>query len=198
MMLALRRATLAAALLLCGAGLVRVTGAAREFARAIERGGHHSTTLEAPISLAGVLVQGAGPGQATAHVPLASLADGVVFVFDPECGPCNLNVSNWIDVVAASADGHVGLYALGVVDLAEALDYWRPLASVTPLVTDVPTMERLGIGGTPATLVVRDGELVWMHTGPLGTTTLRGLVEFARGTARPFGALTRSGAGETG
>jgi len=111
------------------------------------------------VPLAGIRVRrlDGAPGDS---LDLGSLPFAVIFVFDPHCGPTNANMANWTDLVREAPPG-APLYALSYRqrDLDPVLRYWDGMhARVQTLGTDTSTMVgRMKVGGTPTTLLVRNG-----------------------------------------
>jgi hypothetical protein len=157
----------ASLLVLALAGGWKVARAATAIARtpgSVERlwGGN-----DLDIKLAGIRVRRLDgvantPGAPADSLDLGSLPFAVIFVFDPHCGPTNANMANWTDLVREAPPG-APLYSLSYRqrDLGPVLRYWDGMhARVQTLGTDTATLvRRLGVGGTPTTLLVRNGKI---------------------------------------
>jgi hypothetical protein len=142
------------------------------------------TPLRTP--LAGVRVRRLGAAPADS-LELGSLERAVVFVFDTRCASSNSNMANWMDLVREAPPG-APLYALTYRQNGDAplLAYWDGMHErVAVLGTDTATLvRRLGIPGTPTTLVVRDGVIRHKWPGPLQPAAKEALLRVLREPAR--------------
>ncbi|HEX2095723.1 MAG TPA: hypothetical protein VHG28_25215 [Longimicrobiaceae bacterium] len=114
---------------------------------------------------------------------IAEPGRAVVFVFSPECGACNDNMWNWVDVVHGARDGSIRFFALGVTPSSEANRYWAGLARRIRVVQADPKRvhEALRVESTPTTLLVRNGVVVRAYVGPLTPLARRHVLEFVGG-----------------
>lgn len=101
--------------------------------------------------------------------PLAEArGPALVLVFDPTCRPGAANMWNWTEL-ARDLPADARLVALTLEGTAGAAEYWGALGRrVEVLTVDTATMrDKLRVGSTPSTLVVRDGRLLREYVGPL-------------------------------
>lgn len=98
----------------------------------------------------------------------------LVLVYDPECGPCALNMWNWIDL-ARDLPPSARIVALTVEGMEEVDGYWAGMERrVERLVVDTATMrDVLRVPQTPTTLLVRGGRVVREYAGPLNAVARR-------------------------
>lgn len=120
-----------------------------------------------------------GPNQLIERVARAEGAYPLtlVLVFDPECGPCGLNMGNWIDLIQAEAasrassgrERQVAIIGIGVGDPDSVDAYWGVLGKHVPLAIRPRRDSSLfrSVRGTPSTIVLRDGRRARLLTGVL-------------------------------
>ncbi len=117
---------------------------------------------------------------------MAAPGRALVFVYAPDCGPCNAGMWSWTELVGAARGGPVRLHAVAPGDAPGARGYWRGLARwVDVAVSDTTTVHRaLGVGSTPATLLVEDGVARHELLGPLTPAGRRRVEAFIEGSER--------------
>jgi hypothetical protein len=103
------------------------------------------------------------------RVILDTVTVGLVFVYEPTCDVCNLNINAWLDLAAEAQRRAVPLFGVGVADSARAVAYWGSLASLMTLVQSdtADVVEGLGATGTPTTVLIGRGVRLQTHTGPI-------------------------------
>jgi len=108
----------------------------------------------------------------------------VLFLYDANCGVCNVNTPRWLDMVAELKATHpdVPVYALPLRPdtVQENRTYWRGLERhVTRAhAADLAELRKLvGVNATPATVVIRNGVRVAAHVGIVGDRRRSFLVE---------------------
>lgn len=126
------------------------------------------------------------PVRAEATSPLAAVARAeraIVFVYLPDCQVCHSNMANWIDIVGETRGADVELYAVAAVDDPWALEYWRGLQRHVRVMAASPREVHgaLGVGNTPATLLVQDGRVRGQILGALTPAAKAEVLRFARG-----------------
>ena len=100
----------------------------------------------------------------------------LVLLYDPSCGPCSLNMSNWVDLLAA-ARGRIDAFALSLSGRDSLHAYWGPLAEhVTTAEADSATLVDAGLLTTPATLLIRNGQVEYEYLGVLNERAFRKVV----------------------
>lgn len=136
-----------------------------------------------PRSIAGVHAYPAGDPGTRDAVDLARLGKGLVFVFDPACGPCNRNMWNWIDIAREARKRAVPIYALALVSTRRPVTYWRGLGrTVRVLLTDTVTMtRRLGLRGTPSTVLLDRAVMRRVYYGQLTEREKREILHWLSG-----------------
>ncbi|HEU0014454.1 MAG TPA: hypothetical protein VFQ45_12265 [Longimicrobium sp.] len=108
----------------------------------------------------------------------------VVFAYSPDCAVCHANMANWIDIASHARASGMRLIAAAPVQTEDARRYWEPLGeSVDVILSDTAMLARvLGVGGTPATLLVHDGVVRRVYDGALTPAARRQVMGFvARG-----------------
>lgn len=128
------------------------------------------------------------PVRADAASPLAEVARAeraIVFVYLPDCQVCHANMANWIDLVAETRDADVDMYAVAPVQPAQAAaahDYWAGLDRHVRVVTATPAAVHgaFGVGNTPATLLIQDGQVRGEILGALTPAGKAEVLRFAR------------------
>jgi hypothetical protein len=175
-------ALLACVLLLSGWKTARAAAAWARAPHAGERTGL-ATPRNAPVR-----AEGAAPLAAVARAERA-----VVFVYLPDCQVCHANMANWIDLVAETRGAEVKLYAVAAVDDPRALAYWSGLEGHVRVMAAAPRQVHgaLGVGSTPATLLVQDGRVRGQILGALTPAGKAEVLRFARGGPAPEGTTGR-------
>jgi hypothetical protein len=127
----------------------------------------------------------AGPASPLAEVARARRA--IVFVYLPDCQVCHSNMANWIDMVGQTQDADVELYAVAAVDDPRALDYWSGLQRHVRVMAAAAREVHgaLGVGSTPATLLVQDVQVRGQILGALTPAGMGQVLRFARGGPAP-------------
>lgn len=166
---------LAAVIALSGWRLVR---AAADFAVApaeAEAETGIGTAVDRPIRVS-------ADAKGEAYRRMAAPGRAVVFVYSPECGPCNAGMGGWIDLVR-HARGRVRLHAAAPMDTPAARAYWGALERhVEVALSDSAALSAaLGVRSTPATLLVEDGVVRHEFLGPLTMAARRRIGEFVEG-----------------
>jgi hypothetical protein len=117
---------------------------------------------------------------------IAAAERAIVFVYAPDCGVCHANMANWTDLVADLRGGPVRLFAVAPSNTPAALGYWGGLSREVEIVTGTPAQVHaaLGVGSTPATLLVERGVI---RTAVVGSLTAP-----ARGQVRAFASRPSS------
>lgn|GEM_PF-3059143 len=113
----------------------------------------------------------------------------LIFVYAPDCGPCNSNMWNWIDVARRARGRPVRLVAVTPDRGGEAARYWAGLRGVVDVVAADTTALRdaLHLQVTPATLLLENGVVRRQYVGPLTPAAKRRVIGFIEG-APPDGA----------
>lgn len=101
----------------------------------------------------------------------------IIFVFDPACSACRLNIGNWYDLVAyvwtSSKNVRFFTVAPGRADGRLGRRYWGPLAKVLAVHSrSVGDLANVGIKGTPQTLFWNGSQVVYNHYGILTNNEL--------------------------
>lgn len=119
----------------------------------------------------------------TAMSRIAAADRALVFVYAPDCAVCHANMANWIDLVGELNGGPAALYAVAPMDTPATRAYWGPLTRHVGVVTATPeeVHTALGVGATPATLLVERGVVRGAVAGALSAAALGQLHAFARG-----------------
>lgn len=116
-------------------------------------------------SLNGITIKAVDDGRA---VDMGTLERTLVLVFGPECGSCDVNVANWVDVIGRLRDRRVNVVALGMGDHERLSNYWQPFRGRMPVfAADSAAMRTTGIRGTPTTLFIDHGRVVAEYVGVL-------------------------------
>ncbi|HEX8430347.1 MAG TPA: hypothetical protein VF625_03630 [Longimicrobium sp.] len=109
----------------------------------------------------------------------------LIFVYAPDCGPCNSNMWNWIDVARRARGRPVRLVAATPDRSDDAARYWAGLRGVVDVVVADTTALRdaLDLQVTPATLLVENGVVRRQYVGPLTPAAKRRVIGFIEGAA---------------
>lgn len=120
-------------------------------------------------------------GNSSARVALDGMRDGLILVFDTACGPCAVNMSNWVDLAHEARSRPVDLVALTVEPAPGAAEYWSGWAGVRVLAADTGVVRNdLRLQSTPTTLLVEDGVVRRAYVGPLGPASKAELTHWLR------------------
>jgi hypothetical protein len=169
-------AVLASLLLLSGWKTARAAALWARAPHAGERTGL-ATPRDAPVR--------AGSASPLAEVGKAKRA--IVFVYLPDCQVCHANMANWIDLVGETRGADVELYAVAAIDDPRALEFWSGLEGHVRVMVAAPREVHgaLGVGSTPATVLVQDGRVRGQVLGALTPAGKAGVLRFARGGPVP-------------
>ena len=130
-------------------------------------------------SVRGVIVVSAASDR---EVDLGTLDHTLLLVFDAECGACDANLANWINLLAETGGDGVGVIALGMGDTVALREYWDSFNGRIPVFwTDSASMSATGFRGTPTTALVREGRIAAEYVGVLNAREQEQLVAAVRG-----------------
>lgn len=112
-------------------------------------------------------------------IRLDTVSLGLVFVYEPSCDVCNLNINAWMDLAHEAQRRALPIYGVGVADSARALQYWGSIAPQLILMRadTADLVEGLRVSGTPTTLLVSLGVQVQSHTGPISRGRISALTQ---------------------
>ncbi len=131
------------------------------------------------VSAPAILTDGVGPGRSLAGIVVRQVKDGadvdlgtfnraLVLVFDPDCGPCHLNMANWIDLLVTSRTYDVPVIAVSLERGNNPDLYWSPLGKPVPTFTaDSIAIVAMGVTATPTTILLDAGTVAAEVVGVL-------------------------------
>lgn len=148
--------------------LLGASSAGKAITRLVEPPQPLTGASELGRSLHGIRVRAESSAQ---ELDLGALGRTIVLVFDPDCGPCNANMANWIDVLAGVRDAGIGALALGLADTSRAMgEYWEPFGGLVPVfLADSASIVEAGFRATPTTALIFDGRVAREFVGILNT-----------------------------
>lgn len=122
-------------------------------------------------------VGGTGPLAAAARARRA-----IVFVYAHDCSASNAGMWSWMDVVREARHAPVELLAVTPVESATAQAYWDGLERHVRVLAAPPAEVHgaLGVGATPATLLVENGEVRGEILGALTGAGKAQVLDFVR------------------
>ncbi len=120
-------------------------------------------------------------------IELGAVRHALLLVFDPDCGPCNANMANWIDLLAATRQTGVGVVALRLNRTSDNSDrpYWSAFEGRVPVfLSDSTSMVAAGLRATPTTILIRHGRVAAEFVGILNRREMQQLTEEVQRTDR--------------
>lgn len=112
------------------------------------------------------------------RVHLDDLDHVLVLLFDPDCGPCDMNMSNWVDLLASDALADTDVIALSLAGREGVVDYWRPLnRRVAVAAADSATLVGADLITTPTTLLLRNGQVEFEFHGIFNSQARKALLD---------------------
>lgn len=98
---------------------------------------------------------------------LGNLDRTLLLLFDPDCGPCNANMANWIDLLSQTRSARTGVIALGL-RATDPDQYWEVFEGRIPVYTaDSTNITRAGFRATPTTMLILNGRVTHEFVGVL-------------------------------
>jgi len=91
---------------------------------------------------------------------LNSLENVLILVFGTDCSPCDVNMPNWLDVMADSEARNLDIIAVSLAGRGNLVEYWSPLhGKITVAEADSATLVNANLASTPTTLLLNHGEI---------------------------------------